>query len=231
MPNTICQSECALNPELVRSFCIHTHTRTRTIYQPEFALKNKNHTRTQTKGWDLSERAALEHRKVLSTASRANEETTRKDDMERERQSRFLESLHNGDVVENLDLRSEEQFPSLPMSRMKGAVMPTPIATTNQDVQGHGVASALDNLEQPPPLSRTGKRKVQDTVVSTPIAKTRQTVQGQGVALPPTVQLEVNQQKTCARAHTHAHTHTHTKTRAHTPTHTHNIPVRVCSDY
>ena len=149
MPNTICQSECALNPELVRSFCIHIHTRTRTIYQPEFALKNKNHTRTQTKGWDLSERAALEHRKVLSTASRANEETTRKDDMERERQSRFLESLHNGDVVENLDLRSEEQFPSLPMSRMKGAVMPTPIATTNQDVQGHGVASALDTLEQP----------------------------------------------------------------------------------
>ena len=140
--------------------------------------------------------------------------------MERERQSRCLESLHNGDVVENLDLRSEEQFPSLPMSRMKGAVMPTPIATTNQDVQGHGVASALDTLEQPPPLSRTGKRKVQDTVVSTPIAKTRQTVQGQGVALPPTVQLEVNQQKTCARARTHAHTHTHQNTRAHTNTHT-----------
>ena len=50
---------------------------------------------------------------ILSAARRAKEAAERADNIEHERQARFLESLQDDDDVALLDLNSRDQFPAL----------------------------------------------------------------------------------------------------------------------
>ena len=147
------------------------------------------------KGWCLSEDAARDHLEKVIAANKARLAEEMEADKAAELQSQFLESLRDTVEVDELELDNLEQFPPLTNTTKL-------TAKAKQKAQEQGVARAPGNLQQPPPLPKTGKRQVPDKVV---------------------VKHKVNQtskqanQKTCARAHTHTQTHTHTHThKAHT---------------